>query len=227
MYELGKTNNRSKSSPGFNLTMLDGTISNAVNAFSSSVAGLQEIPQINLFIDVTASVYNELDRPRDTLINSSGLFSDGTYIKLDSNGLMVHLKEINSLYEKENFIVEAYIEEDFTQLGMTGTYKSNVLLKQRKIEPIIKDGILLDQPAYYTSDNPNYEFEDDLVPLDYLEHYIQLYYDKEIDQTEICRLVGNLEVNDVFIDDELDCPDQRTKNFDLYATTVSDLEDCD
>ena len=63
----------------------------------------------------------------------------------------------------------------------------------------------------------------------FVEYYFDILVDKQIDQRELCKYIEHATSRDVFVDEDLECPDQRTARFDIYGTRVtpSDLERCE
>ena len=60
--------------------------------------------------------------------------------------------------------------------------------------------------------------------------YFELLVDDEIDPVELCNNIKDVKRENIYVDDDLVCPDDETpRRFNIYATRVSpeDLEDCD
>ena len=54
--------------------------------------------------------------------------------------------------------------------------------------------------------------------------------DDEIDPLELCNNIQDVKRENIYVDDDLVCPDDEApRRFNIYATRVSpeDLEDCD
>ena len=70
---------------------------------------------------------------------------------------------------------------------------------------------------------------DDEITPDFVEYYFDIFVDKEISNEDICAAIGKAEVKDIFVDEEIKCPDKATQRFDIYGTNISDddLENCD
>ena len=66
---------------------------------------------------------------------------------------------------------------------------------------------------------------------DDISYYFEVLIDKEIAESDYCATIGNLKVKNIYLDDEIICPDQQQDlpNINIYASQVSpdDLEDCD
>ncbi len=224
---LGRSSYSSDNIPSFQVTMLRGRISSSTNVHETQrqigttaedISGSVHIPQINIDFNIQATLKNELEEPHPVEEIGGGLtsnvFENGDYVEISYETQIIHLKEFNSFYEKENFEIEVFLS------GSNGLLKP---LKTVKSKPLIVNDILIDQSG--DEDDPL----EQIIDSNFLEHFFDIEIDEEIDFYDLCRSVDNLEINSRFLDEELICPDQRTDRFDIYATSVdpSDLEDCD
>jgi len=210
-------------------TMLQGSISGSqmtypVSTTSYGKGGEVLIPQVDVDLNFKAVLRDTLDIPDDYDGESvqSVTFDDGTYIDIRYIEPIIHLKEFNSFYEKENFEIEV-----FKVTGIAGDETLTPLKMDKKISAIV-NGLLVDNT---TSAGPS--FDDDLAEdeetASFVNYFFEIQVDNEIPPEELCKAVDKLEINSQFLDEELICPDQRTDRFDIYSTRVSpeDLEDCD
>jgi hypothetical protein len=234
LYALGRSSYSSENMPSFQVTMLQGEItgSNIVHEVSASqppsigsVSGSIFIPQVNVQVNFTAVSGNVLNSTAeyDGEVIRSEVFEDGGYVEIKYREPIIHVKEFNSFYEKENFEIEV-----FKVVGTTDEILEPMKLEART-EAIV-NGLLVESesanelfPAY------NSLYEEDRDSPDFARYFFGVEFDKEISEEILCRVVDSLEVNNQFLDEELICPDQRTDRFDIYATRVGpdDLEDCD
>tara|TARA_B100001123_G_C14815813_1_gene830190 strand:- start:323 stop:664 length:342 start_codon:yes stop_codon:yes gene_type:complete len=71
---------------------------------------------------------------------------------------------------------------------------------------------------------------DSVVDDTHLSYYIDILYDKQISQSEICNAIGELKIKNIFLDERIDCPDDIDDGMemDIYGSRVTpeDLEDC-
>ena len=214
LYSLGRSSYSSDNMPSFQVSMLRGEISNSqmTNADYASVF----IPQIDINFNIDATLKDTLLEPNENASEGGALtsntFENGKYVSISYDMPIIHLKEFNSFYEKENFEIEIFLIQNGDELSP---------LKIEKDSPIIVNDMLIDT-------------EPDLLRLveresDFMEYFFDIEVDRDIDLIDLCKVVENLEINNQFLDEELICPDQRTDRFDIYATRVSpqDLEDCD
>ena len=216
LFVLGKSSYSSDRTPAMQVTMLQGKISG-----STMFDDLVNIPQIDIDFNFVASLKNELNRfGNDIEAIRTEVFEDGTYVEIKKVDPIIHLKEFNSFYEKENFEIEVF---EMTEGGQM------LPLKFTKKLSIIVNDLLLDEDQYMNvSPGSNDFFEEGRETPDFVEYYFDLQIDNEIPKEVLCEAVDKLEINSQFLDEELICPDMRTDRFDIYATRVSpeDLEDC-
>ncbi len=154
----------------------------------------------------------------------SEIFSDGTYIDIRYQNPIIHLKEFNSFYEKENFEIEVFKVQ---QSSSPGPQVLLPLKMGRNFSAIVNDMLVdtvISDPA-----GPFGLHEEDRETDEFVEYFFSIQVDNEIPAEELCKAVDSLEINSQFLDEELICPDQRTDRFNIYSTRVSpeDLEDCD
>lgn len=220
---LGRSSYSSDNMPSFQVTMLQGSISGSNNVFETNrsfdggnaedISGSVHVPQIDIDFYIEATLRNELN-PGLTEGESltSETFSDGSFVDIFYSDPIVHLKEFNSFYEKENFDIEVFVTQN------DGTLKP---LKFEQVQsPIVNDMLVdINEDQTIIEERSN----------DIVQYYFDIEVDTEISQEDLCRIVDKLEINSQFLDEELICPDQRTDRFDIYSTRIGpeDLEDCD
>ena len=222
---LGRSSYSSDNMPSFQVTMLRGHISGSSNTFetnqvynqfSDDTSGSVHIPQIDIDFNIDASLRNALQIPNENTSEGGALtsqtFDDGNYVSIFYEMPIIHLKEFNSFYEKENFEIEVFL---------SGSNGALTPLKNEEEQSLIVNDLLVSPKEQVMSLEERTS--------DFVQYFFDIEVDREIDPIDLCRAVENLEINNQFLDEELICPDQRTDRFDIYATRVdpSDLEDCD
>jgi hypothetical protein len=230
LFALGKSSYSSERSPAFQVTMLQGAVSgsaatfetNIVGTTSEDIGGVLAIPQVDIDLNFRATLKNTLNQINlNPEIITSRIFEDGTYVQINYTDPIIHLKEFNSFYEKENFEIEVF------QVGTQGRLAPMKMV--RKTSAIV-DGFLVTGDDFQNAE-PSFGdfFEEGQGNESYTEFFFSVEVDEDIAPEILCRAVKNLEINSQFLDEELICPDQRTDRFDIYATRVGpeDLEDCD
>ena len=79
----------------------------------------------------------------------------------------------------------------------------------------IVDGLLVDP------DETNIDIDDT-----YLSYYVDLLFDEDISDADICKGISRLKKEDVLLDIEVECEDEEGVDFDIYRTRISDVEKC-
>ena len=236
LYPLGRSSYSSDNMPTLQASMLQGTISGSQMSYqfsasqsppgTGSFGGSILIPQVDIDFRFVAILKNELD-PIDEYDGESvrsTTFQNGNYVEVRYREPIIHLKEFNSFYEKENFEIEV-----FKVSGSLGEQTLAPLKMNKQFSSIINN-ILVDNQSMPDYANEEADFEAvDQGDNSRTEYYFDIEVDNEISPEILCKAVDSLEINSQFLDEELICPDQRTDRFDIYATRVGpeDLEDCD
>tara|TARA_B100000035_G_scaffold241489_1_gene209904 strand:- start:8834 stop:9817 length:984 start_codon:yes stop_codon:yes gene_type:complete len=225
---LGRSSYSSDKYPNFQVTMLQGFISSSQMVHQvdltnthgqQSLSGSVFIPQVEVDMSFNATLKNVLDNPIPESEFFSQTFSDGRYVEISFTEPIIHLKEFNSFYEKENFEIEVF------EVMQTGSLRK---LKFRKELSYIVNDILIDGET-----SVNEEIDESMMSYSeqdssFVDYFFSITKDELIPEEELCEAVDKLEINSNFLDEELICPDQRTERFDIYSTKVGpdDLEDC-
>ena len=228
LYSLGRSAYSGSNIPLMQTTMLQGSISGSqmtypVSTTSYGKGGEVLIPQVDVDLNFKAVLRDTLEMSDDYDGESvqSVTFDDGTYIDVRYIEPIIHLKEFNSFYEKENFEIEV-----FKVTGVPGDETLTPLKMDKKISAIVNDMLVADSS---TAENIFDDANDNEPAMDFMDYFFEIQVDNEITPEELCKAVDKLEINSQFLDEELICPDQRTDRFNIYSTRVSpeDLEDCD
>jgi hypothetical protein len=201
--------------------MLQGDISGST-MFETDHGEDLSIPQIDIDLNIRATLKNELNQ--NVLEGgslSSNTFDDGRFVDISYTEPIIHLKEFNSFYEKENFEIEVFEVKNGESLRPMKVVK--------QISAIV-NGLLLDDDQISDEEPMSLDhYEEGRSDTEYLEYYFDIEVDEDIAPEILCEAIDKLEINNQFLDEEIICPDQRTDRFDIYATRVGpeDLEDCD
>jgi hypothetical protein len=234
LFALGRSSYSSENTPSFQVTMLQGELtgSSLVHEVSSSqpagvgsISGSVFIPQVNVQVNFSAISDSVLNPPSqfDGETIRSETFENGDYVEIRYKEPIIHLKEFNSFYEKENFEFEVFkVDSDDNEVLIP-------LKMEKKFSAIVNGLLMEDGDANDFQPSPAALYEEDRDKPDFVEYFFSIQVDKEIPEEILCKAIDSLEVNSQFLDEELICPDQRTDRFDIYATRVGpdDLEDCD
>jgi len=210
------------------------TDSNGFEAKEYLSSEILNIPQLNVEIDYKIYVEKLRLGERQPIVLDSELsqvYPDGTYYKVKADNPLAHFKEFNSFNHKKNFKIEVF-EMDETDENIP---KYKKLKFQRQYETIV-NGMLVGGDVLYNDDpeaGDGMDLSMEMMEADnaheFVEYYFDILVDNEIDQRELCKYIEHATSNDIFVDEDLECPDERTERFDIYGTRVSpsDLERCD
>ena len=163
------------------------------------------------FLDPLAG-YGNTDLEDGSIISS--VYPDDTYFKITPTIPLVHTKEIDSFNFKENFSIEVF---ELDEKGQINKYKPLKFIKTPSA--IVGDKLVNSSPTEVETTNE----------WDYVDYYFDIYVDDEIPPEDICKYLENGNERNIYLDDEIKCPDQEIRRFDIYGTRVSesDLEKCD
>lgn len=228
---LGKSSGETKRTPAFSMTMLDGQITGTLPVYNGNSqitnTGSFEnhyIPQIeyNLNYVLKRRQESRFQQDSDTRIVSQ-VFDDGKVMYVQEDNIMTFLKEQGSDYEKENFEIEVFevtdAQYDSGSIRVPETLRRLYFSTEQKR---LENGMIMPE---IESDNIISEEDRKLVFT-----YFELLVDDEIDPYELCENIKDIKRENLYVDDDLVCPqDEDPQRFNIYATrvTADDLEDCD
>tara|TARA_R110000824_G_scaffold91669_8_gene222941 strand:+ start:3865 stop:5001 length:1137 start_codon:yes stop_codon:yes gene_type:complete len=228
---LGTMRLGSEHIPSWDIKVLNGELSGAINYLTSSIASsihnnVRRIPQLDFDINYRVLIGNtrfmEINAGlRDRII--SEIFADGTFLYLsqETPNLILSIDEQNSSDD-----VEYDIEVFLMQTGSSGDDSGPTLmpLSFQQQPARVVNGILLDD-----SEIPN--SKDEELDSSYVEYFFQVNADLEIAEEEICPKITDLRSRGTILDDiPYECPDVKKVNLlDIYGTNIreDDVEVCD
>ena len=212
---IGTSDGTENNASSWNLTALLGEIDSIDPILVTSGSYLRQIPQINMTLEYTMQVRNTKDdSPVRGQVSSpaapaSRVFDDGTYIDLIEEQVITRILEENGFKFKEGLEIEAFLfeEDDVTLLP----------LKMDVENKTIVDGMLVDP------DEINIDIDDT-----YLSYYVNILFDEDIPDSDICKGIARLKKEDVLLDMEVECEEKTGVDFDIYRTRISDndVEKC-
>jgi hypothetical protein len=181
------------------------------------------IPQIPINMYISSSAYQTISAVADAGDEGVVEFTDGTGFILDIQQPIIRLREFNGFDEKDNFTISAY-----KILSESSGITYHRLKMDQNVSPIsgdlliedLQDNSILDEVASLMGSEDTEE----------LSFYINIEVDREIPDEEICRKVKDFEIENIFLDDEIICPDTMDDDiYNIYDSLVrpEDLEDCD
>lgn len=244
-YPIGTSDSHSRDeAPYWNIKYLHGTASStevttgnwslntkkfldSSNILSSSLP-YKNIPQIHFNVDYELSIkniYTDSDDLEQFDFVSPNLqlstpAADGTYISLKEASLLLHLIEENGFKSGDSFNVEVLKQDKKNIHRYTPLKFSNNSYKFESQS--IVNGFLVD-----TEGQDVYEQNSISLSPEYVEYYFDIRLDSEIPEEDICSGLQILKRKEIFIDLDVDCLERdEISDIDIYATNVTDIEEC-
>tara|TARA_R110000851_G_scaffold126345_1_gene257682 strand:+ start:163 stop:1128 length:966 start_codon:yes stop_codon:yes gene_type:complete len=177
-----------------------------------------KIPQIN----ITASYVLEskdpanrsigLESVRET-IDSTGLFSDGRIITLESIDPLIYFEEVNTEMLTENFDIEVF---EVINDGATDDDFRRLFFESKN--PQIVDGLMVS--AQQTTNAQT-------LTTSSVEYYFTINKDQEVDPKKACKYIDQFNSENYLLDLDFDCSDVDGQDlyFDIYGR-VTESEIC-
>ena len=210
----------SQFAPKWNLQFYDGTIISS----SAGLSGSNQVSHPITQLDVEQTYQLSIGSPdelvvanedADAAIKQKTIFSDGTFLQVTPENIILDIEEKYTPFENENFDIAIYVIE-----YENSTEKAR-RLKFKRPTVYIKDDLLLDQPIESPSDS--------VVDENYVEYYFDVLMDSQITTQDICNAISQLKSKGYYLDSDFQCPDDSTNQFpNIYKTSVTeeDIEDC-
>ena len=213
----------SEEAPSWNVQVLKGELTGAINYLTSSATSGREnnvlrIPQLDFEVTYRAAVGNveEFDLDNPDFVNRiiSRQYANGTfvYLKEDRPELIFSIDEDNATndtdYEIEVFLVESGSAGPESQL--------TPLSFQRETQRVVND-ILIDEPEGRRQRRQSFRLD-----ATYAEYFFNVNTDLEIPEEVMCPLIQDLRTRGVEVDDiPYDCPDvSPVARVNIYNTDV-------
>mgnify|MGYP003117681673 CR=1 FL=1 len=206
--------------PKWNLQFYDGTIISSSAGLSGSNQVSHPITQLDVEQTYQLSIgsaeeLSVANQDADAAIKQKQIFSDGTFLQVTPENILLDIEEKYTPFEHENFEIAVYAIE------FENSTENARRLKFKKRTTYIKDDLLLDQPIESPSDS--------IIDDSYVEYYFDVLMDSEITTQDICNAISQLKSKGHYLDTNFECPDDSTNQFpNIYmtSTTEEDIEDC-
>ena len=201
--------------PAWKLVTLQGEISS-----SQQKDTLNDvlIPQVNMTMTYRkkriTSNQRALMQEGGALDHITRQFSNGEYLVLEEDDLMLYIEELNTILLNENFDIEV-----FESINSGQTLKRKRFVKnQKKIENNVITQEYLDNYSKTTT-----TFDDNDV-----EYFFEMYKDNGVNHAAACKGVEMFNKQSYYIDLDFDCyanDDPKAQYFDIYGP-VTEPEIC-
>jgi len=206
---LGTMDLGSKHAPAWDVQILRGELSGALNYLTSSLTSVRRIPQLDFDLNYDLAIGNiNLNDMKGPIASArvSDIYPDGTFLYLTRNqtDLILSIDEENTPldtdYSMEVFLVES------------GSLDNEEVLQPLFFEEEIRyvsNDIMLDEPIVPRLGKLNSS---------YTEYFFQINNDFEIPEEDICDLIEELASRGVRVDDlPYDCEEVfRVKKINIY-----------
>lgn len=230
---IGTSDIDSDHQPSWDLSVLSGKIK-TTSEIKTGAHSNQKIPQIEIEPSVwkttvhntenmseKANVYDEFDPEEKPSSNFSWApikeFSDGSFIAMEGDDIIIEIDEENVPFLNENFEVEVFmietvdergrVVEPSAQPGRETLVEKLVPLYWAKQYEQVKNGILIDE-------DPSYDVEGD-DGFTMIGAFLEIEMDKEISDHRMCEVASkNKRSKSIHTNDfPYNCP-ERTENID-------------
>jgi len=221
---LGNSDVASNKSPAWNINFLKGEIERTIQYSTGSHATLQ-IPQITIKT-VTYETFptksEVLDSGVSDVNSASKRFKDGSFIQIQDDFVLIDIKEENIPFSNENFDIEVYLIDSDKNDNRRNKEILIPLFFEKKKQQVVNN-ILID------SDDDIKMTE--LVGPDFVNHFFNVYVDREINPDTLCKLLSEEEIialtqsgdfNFNCVKEVASLSDPRIKS----DVTIKDIEEC-
>lgn len=235
-YAIGTSDLNTNNAPAWNVTFLRGNISSSSDFLTGAFSSLP-IPQIKT-TNITYETYAAKTTTADEDIGDVQYIQGQHYIDvIEKNGeLILDISEDNVFFGEGNFDIEVYTVEDQTFEGnvkqvMTPLYftKEESLVENGILKDVAEIDILDEYPtrAYLNTTNDLGEISPQLLDPSYVEYFLAIDIDHEIDRQLLCELTED-KTSGIFGERFLNCEDTKKKDpFNTREVFDTDVEEGD
>ena len=214
---VGSNKIEEKRTNGWKVTFLHNTASSISNSFESSNSPTLQIPQIDCNIEYKIKLENvQLSNPKTNYnFSSIGQSFGNESITQEQQQLLINIIEQNGFNFNEGLEMEVHLyEED------ESAYKKLSFIGEKEI---IVEGIMVDDEDSFSS---LFKTEQRPETPDIVSYWLDIATDSTIAPSDICSGRKKLELNDIYLDSEVECPDEG-ELYNIYANTAKEIEDCE
>ena len=238
---LGNSSFDTEYAPAWDIKFLYGSVASSVSFLSTTARAYLKIPQIDAVITYNSFVKDldapdkgasKLRNPEYEELHDLPEYGDNTTYDFDEEFIILEINEHNVPYQKDNFEIEVFEIKDITIAGLGGAGQQVkigeelISLSFAKPPSQTKDGLLMsfEEQALATEKDLQAQFLD--LDDTYVEHFINVYVDKEIDPELICKVKPVVKQKGIFVDDPLDCTKELTDEIPI-SKIYPDIDESD
>ena len=233
---LGNSSFDTEYAPAWDIKFLYGSVASSVSFLSTTARAYLKIPQIDAVITYNSFVKDldapdkgtsKLRNPEYEELHDLPEYGDNTTYDFDEEFIILEINEHNVPYQKDNFEIEIFEIKDIMGPGAVGKIGEELIsLSFVKPPSQTKDGLLMsfEEQALATEKDLQAQFLD--LDDTYVEHFINVYVDKEIDPELICKVKPVVKQKGIFVDDPLDCTKELTDEIPI-SKIYPDIDESD
>jgi len=232
-YSLGSSDPTKEKAPAWNVTVLVNDIADAAMQLTSSQYQPLNIAQVDFNIDYEMSVGNvNNDLPTSGLKGTpnlpvSDVMSDGTYIDLSEEQVLMQILEKNGFLFGDSLELEVFMfETTGSGPSLTFTEELRPLKFLKRENQILNDILISGQP----NNKASFRQASDQITPQHVEYYWDCRLDREIPLDDLCKGAKRLKSAGLDVGSMLDieCPDEPDLlDNSIYSSKVTSIEDCD
>lgn len=217
---MGNSSILADKAPAWNIQYLKGELSSSVSYLTSSYQTLK-IPQLSSSIEyIIEKGEKRLDASSDYNVH---IFPDDSFVQINEDEIVLEIEEQNAPFEIENFYVEVFLCEQEEDKNISSNKRENLIpLSFIKRENELKDNLIWEEKK-------DKETSINIMELDpnYVEYYLDIQIDGEIEETKLCGIRGKEQKRSVFADKSIDCTEIRdSQSRDLFEKENDIYEEC-
>lgn len=220
---LGNSQMSSNYSPSWEVLYYNGTITGSVDYITGSYQ-LLRIPRLNSSIIFYTSIdFKGIpDVGNDSIVRPSidgdnKIYSDGSYIKIEDDYILMEINEKNTLFMNDNFEIEVFEKKDISDSKISGSWTELIPLQFVKREKNLPpEQRLLNEEMNIDSS--------------FVEYFFDVLVDDEIDERIFCDSIKkNKARKNIFIDHlPFKCDEENEQRDNQYYDIPDDgIEECD
>jgi len=214
---IGTSKIEEKKTGGWDVSFLHNTASSMTNHFSSATSQTLQIPQIESTIEYKMKLPDDSTSiaPAD-LLRVQDLSTNSKRVTVEPQQVLINILEKNGFNFNESMSMEIFLYEQDQQ-----SYK--------KLHFSEQENFVVDEMYIDTTDDFSALFKAEDIPNnpDMVEYWLRMNYDNEISDLDKCTGIQKLNSRDIYLDLDVECPDLDVAITDIYANTITEIEDCE
>ena len=180
---------------------------------------LLHVPQISCSMDYKVKMGSDPNFNPEILSSNTGFtydpeemskvyFSDGTYLEVEEDFLLLEIAEENVDFSKENFEIQVFEVEEIKATG------------EEILKPLSFAKNLFGSGYAGISGTPQVDYS--TIDSSYSDYYFHIFVDEEIDPEIFCEFKRKQTSKGLYVDRIFDCPEQDTAPTNQYGDLADD-----